>query len=302
MKLTTTIIWAAIVALCLSAFGTQAVSAHGHGHGHGHDGKQKGSLNPNNQGDDQGHPRHSGVAHLCPQFGGTVTIRGPHRTFQKYFQNHGECVSYFAHHPQQTIVSSEPPQPAPKPTATPKPTPVVTSLLHSTGVQGSANTLSGNGFRPGETVQVHFGGPAGAVVGNAVANTAGAVSVTFATPVRPGGSYAVCARGAVTGKTGCSTFTILSTLTVRPTSGARGSTATLTATGFAAGETATVYWGCASVRCTGGAIGTVTTTGTGDFSATFTIPSTATVGFSYAIGVKGAISHRFAATHFMVTG
>src|SRR5204863_1998451 len=100
------------------------------------------------------------------------------------------------------------------------------------------------------------------------------------------GTYKVYAVGQASGASTSASFKIIGpSITITPTSGARGSTATITGKGYAANEGVTVKWKCGTRTCTSTTVrGTTTTDANGSFSLSVTIPTTATVGTTYSIG------------------
>jgi hypothetical protein len=117
-------------------------------------------------------------------------------------------------------------------------------------------------------------------------------------------------KGARSKLSATTTFTVTAPpiISVAPTSGAPGSSAQVSGSGFAAGETVTVLW-CAINSCNGAP---VLGSGTADSSGAFggnssqppiliTIPSAATVGTTYAIVARGVTSTSISRTAFTVT-
>lgn len=90
-------------------------------------------------------------------------------------------------------------------------------------------------------------------------------------------------------------------LTIKPTSGPPGSTASISGSGFGAAETVTIWWDCGSSSCTSTRkLGAVTSDANGNFSGlAVTIPA-APAG-THSIGGKGGTSGAFATTKFRVT-
>jgi hypothetical protein len=93
-------------------------------------------------------------------------------------------------------------------------------------------------------------------------------------------------------------------LSISPSAGKSGSTATVSGRGFAPSEVVTVKWNCPDTgRCPNGqgtvVLGSASTGTAGTFNLTVTIPA-GTVG-SHAVGAVGATSHAFAVTFFTVT-
>jgi hypothetical protein len=139
----------------------------------------------------------------------------------------------------------------------------------------------------------------------------GSTSFTCAFTVPIGvvsGVLSLVASDATSGQTATTTFTVTPwTLTVSPTTGAHGSTVpvTLTGTAFAAGSTVLLYYNGAVITPTGGSscaisgTNVVTTTGTGGFVCTYTVP-TGTAG-TYLFQAIGLTTGQVAQASFVRT-
>jgi hypothetical protein len=175
------------------------------------------------------------------------------------------------------------------------------ALTNTSGPQGSADTAHGHGYKSGQSVIVRWGSPAGPVFGTAIANGLGAWTLNFVVPVKPAGSYLVIGQGQPSGPTAQKLFKITQTLTITPTSGARGSTATMSFTGYGAGETVTIKWDCSTFGCGGGTIlATKVADANGNASGiTVHIPVATTVA-THTIGGVGSAGH-FAKTTYKTT-
>lgn len=104
------------------------------------------------------------------------------------------------------------------------------------------------------------------------------------------------------GKNMFGTITVVATkLSIKPSSGAHGSMATVTGSNYGAGETVTIKWNCATRNCTSTTIlATPVANSNGSFSTKVQIPTNATPN-TYPIGGKGGTTTTFAVTHFKVT-
>jgi hypothetical protein len=91
--------------------------------------------------------------------------------------------------------------------------------------------------------------------------------VTFSVPTSAAGSQTVSATDA-SGNTASATFTVTSAISLSPTSGAVGSTVTVTATGMLGSHSVTATFGGAAVT-----LSPSTTSSTGGLTATFTVPA-----------------------------
>ncbi len=166
-------------------------------------------------------------------------------------------------------------------------------LSNSGGKQGLPITVTAYGFRAGEKVNVYWNAGSGTSLGSAVAapnGTTPAIAVTV--PVVPNGTYHVYAVGAASGASA-----IQSTLTVSPTSGPAGSSATVSGTGYVAKKTVTILWDCSTYTCTGSTVlGTVVTDAAGNFGGSskappvkIVIPKTATH-VTHTLAGKGTVT------------
>jgi hypothetical protein len=99
------------------------------------------------------------------------------------------------------------------------------------------------------------------------------------------------------------TFSPFLGTTASPTSGAPGSSVTVSGTGYNAGETITIRWACTSQGCgtKTTVLATATASPTGTFSASVSIPTNATVNKTFLIGAVGSVSQALAEASFRVT-
>jgi hypothetical protein len=89
----------------------------------------------------------------------------------------------------------------------------------------------------------------------------------------PSAWYAIAGKGA-TGTYAGGWFNIKPNFAISPSSGAAGSSAQVTGTGFPSSGTITLRWNCAWGACSSWqALGTATPTSAGDLSRSITIPS-----------------------------
>lgn len=183
-----------------------------------------------------------------------------------------------------------------------------TFLSRRYGAQGTRLTLSGVGFGATEPVKAYWlpgylplGSPPGSVVTTTALGTfTGASAISVTVPLSPTGTYYIAAVGQTRRAIAYSAFTIIPALGIVPTSGAHGSAATVSASGFKANDTVTVYWDCSAASCGSTTVlGSKLASASGDVSVGVTIPATATVGL-HTLGAKGS-SSAFAATTYNVT-
>lgn len=165
----------------------------------------------------------------------------------------------------------------------------VVILSPTNGVPGTEVTVTGSNFTKNTQATVKFGKitvptePTNVVIG-----ATGALAAKFLVPAGVAlGDHIVSVRDD-TGRIGNATFTVqsslLTSISLSPTSARPGDTVTVTGSNFATNTSVTI-------KFDGTIITTVTTTSTGTFSATFAIPSTATIGshtISATDGTKSA--------------
>ncbi len=141
----------------------------------------------------------------------------------------------------------------------------------TSGAVSDTITLTGDGFDASSTVTITFDGTA--VVTSPATVTTSSVgtlpTTTFTVPESSRGSHTVKAQDAGTNYD-TATFTVGQKITINPTSGPSGATATVTGTGFAASSTITIKYNNVVVTTSPA---TVTTNTSGNFSATFTVPA-----------------------------
>ncbi|MDE1879917.1 MAG: PKD domain-containing protein [Euryarchaeota archaeon] len=136
------------------------------------------------------------------------------------------------------------------------------SASPSAGPAGTAATFSGTGFHATSAITLTWvGGTACTTASSAV----GSFSCVFTIPVgTAGGTYLFNAKDA--SMVSADTNFTVSDLVASPTSGPLGTVVAFTATGFASSSAMTITWS-GGTACSG------TTSGTGSYSCTFTIPS-----------------------------
>ncbi len=132
----------------------------------------------------------------------------------------------------------------------------------SSGAVGTAVTFSGRGYLASQTVYVNG---TGGNVCSALADAAGAFSCSYTIPASGAGTYSF--TGASSPKIEANaTFTVLSALTLRPSSGPVETTVEISATGLAASASVNIDWS-GGTACTG------TSSSTGAFSCAFALPA-----------------------------
>ena len=144
------------------------------------------------------------------------------------------------------------------------------SLSPTSGNVGSTVTVSGSGFASSSTITIKFAGTTQTTSpGTVTTSSSGSLpsGVTFSVPASVAGSQTVSATDA-SSNTASATFTVTSSISLGPATGAVGSTVTVTATGFLGSHSVTATFNGGSVS-----LSTSTTTSSGGLSATFIVPA-----------------------------
>jgi outer membrane protein assembly factor BamB len=167
------------------------------------------------------------------------------------------------------------------------------TLSPSTGGPGSADTVSGTGFLPGEGISVFFGDT---FLGHTDATTTGTFSLGVAIPTGiPSASYSIRAEAGTSGLAPSAAYTLVNAnpaISISPGAGPSGSTVAVTGTGFGASETVTTtVWGLPS--------GSGTSNASGAFTFTITIPNGLS-NATYAVVAVGSTSGKVGQTLFLV--
>ena len=152
------------------------------------------------------------------------------------------------------------------------------------GPPGTVVTVTGTGFGTNETgISITF--DSNAVTSGISSNSQGNWSGTFTVPASVSGPHSVSAYGSSTlaGSLPGITFVVNPTIAVNPTSGPPGSSATVTGSGFSAGETGVMITFDSNSISSG-----ISADSLGNWSGTFTVPASS-LG-SHNIGAKGSIT------------
>jgi hypothetical protein len=138
------------------------------------------------------------------------------------------------------------------------------TLSTQQGPPGASIVATGTGFKPGETVLVHFNG---AQVDSQVADTTGSFKSTFTIPTIANGQYQVDAAGQSSGDTASAQFTITlgTNVSLSPVSGAVGASVNANGTGFTPGDSVQLIFN-------GGLVDSEQADTNGNVTFTFTIP------------------------------
>ncbi|MEO8661002.1 MAG: RCC1 domain-containing protein [Bryobacteraceae bacterium] len=143
------------------------------------------------------------------------------------------------------------------------------------GYAGTPVTATGNGFLPGETVEISYRNARVSVpIGTGTADSNGTATVMQRVPSAPYGVYALYATGLSSGSYALASFSVTPRLIVNPNEGTPGSTPSVQGYGFGAGEAVNVYWNYPRRL-----LGTATADGLGRFlPLTFQIPGASSPG------------------------
>jgi alpha-tubulin suppressor-like RCC1 family protein len=183
------------------------------------------------------------------------------------------------------------------------------SIAPDSGAAGSTATISGTDYAPKETVTLRWNcstTTCGAtVLGTAMTDATGAfdgIMVTVPSPAAAG-TYSIAGLGAK-GDIAVSPFTIIPapTLSITPSSGSPGASATINGAGYDPNETVDLSWDCPSSPCGDTAIrlAEATADANGGFSQNVTIPVLATAG-PHDIDGTGESSDASATATYTVT-
>jgi outer membrane protein assembly factor BamB len=158
------------------------------------------------------------------------------------------------------------------------------NLSLSSGPVGVTVNVNGQGYAPGETVNIlwNYTGPGtGTKVTKVKAGSSGTVSTRFSVPTAANGAYAIAAVGVTSTSVTQNTFTLGNGLASNPAIASPGTSVTATGTGFQAGESVNLYLDSALSS----ALGTTTADANGNINKSLTLPSSATPGAHSLIGV-----------------
>ncbi len=102
--------------------------------------------------------------------------------------------------------------------------------------------ISGQGFAPGETVDIYSDRIGGVLLTSGPAGQASGFALSTRLPQRPYGSMELIAIGQTTGNIGLASLSIKAGMAADPNYGMPGETTTADALGFAAAESVAIYW------------------------------------------------------------
>ena len=164
------------------------------------------------------------------------------------------------------------------------------AISRSSGAAGSSLTVTGSGFGASETgITVTYDGTP--VAQSITANSEGGWSATFVVPASASGSHSIDASGSVTTAASVPnmTFTVIPGISISRSSGAAGSSLTVTGSGFGASETGiTVTYDGTPVAQS------ITANSQGGWSAAFEVP--ASTSGSHKIGAYGSLTQTTSAS------
>lgn len=158
------------------------------------------------------------------------------------------------------------------------------SLNVSSGPVGTSVYLTGQGYAPGETVNIlwNYVGPGtGTTVATVTAGYAGNITASFSVPLVQTGNYSVAAVGSSSNSVTQNTFSVSNGLASSPASTPPGTSTTVVGTGFQVGETVNLYLDNTS----GTPLATPVVGPHGNISIPVTIPQATTPGSHTIIGV-----------------
>ena len=158
--------------------------------------------------------------------------------------------------------------------------PLIT-INRTSGVPGSAVTITGVGFGANEGITVTFDGTAVPPVVSA--SNRGSWTANYVIPALPAGTHAISASGSTSTSVTEITFTVTPVITLNPNKGSSGSSITITGAGFGANEAGiTVTYDGTTVASD------ISANDKGSWKATFVVPAS-TAG-AHTINVSGSVS------------
>ncbi len=157
------------------------------------------------------------------------------------------------------------------------------SLSTISGPQGARVRISGQGYAPGETVNVVWGYGSQQIqtVAAIQASLSGTFGGSFIVPAMTNGPYTIAAVGASSTSVTTNTFTLVAGQTTNPATFSPGQSTTVTASGFHAGEMVNFYWDNTS----GSPLGSGNANANGAINQAVTSPAGTTSGSHTIIGV-----------------
>jgi hypothetical protein len=168
------------------------------------------------------------------------------------------------------------------------------SLTVSSGPVGESVGISGQGYAPGEAINIlwdYHGPGTGTVVATAMAGSSGTFSASFTVPVAANNLFTVAAVGTTSNNINQNSFTVDNSLASSPTTTSPGNNVTVSGTGFQADESVLLY----RDNTSDAPIGMATADANGNVSQVITLPSTANPGDHSLIGIGQTSQQSFTA-------
>lgn len=150
------------------------------------------------------------------------------------------------------------------------------------GVPGTSIVVTVHGFGANETVDLWFDSSSGLKLGTVTTGAAGTGSVTITMPQATAGWHDYLGTGRTSGVTAYGALYVLRQVKLSPTSGVAGDSVTVTARGFDGSTSVKVAWN-KTATVAGTQVCSGTTTATGNYSCTFTVPQTVAGGYPVAV-------------------
>ena len=150
------------------------------------------------------------------------------------------------------------------------------------GPPGTSIVVTVHGFGASESVKLMFDSSSGATLGTATTNAAGTGSVTIKMPAAGAGWHDYLGTGQTSSVTAYGALYVLRDVSLNKSSGAVGDSITITAKGFDPSTSVKVAWNKSSTVA-GTQLCTGTTSSTGGYSCTFTVPQAVTGGYPVAV-------------------
>jgi outer membrane protein assembly factor BamB len=158
------------------------------------------------------------------------------------------------------------------------------SLNTSNGPVGTYIYVTGQGYAPGETVNMfwNYTGPGtGTQVASAVAGYGGNITASFNAPAASSGGHSIAAVGVTSNSVTQNTFTVGNGIVTNPSSTPPGTSVTAAGSGYQAGEAVTLYLDTTSST----ALATTTADSNGNINTSVTFAASTVPGAHSIIGV-----------------
>src|SRR5438445_3192345 len=171
------------------------------------------------------------------------------------------------------------------------------SLDPTSGPVGTTVTVTGSLFLPGSVVTISYDGiTVTTTPGTITTDLSGGFSATFTVPTSTAGSHTVSAKDAALNSGSAQFIVTTPSVSLNPTSGPTGTSVIVTGSNFVANSGITVKLDGTNLATIPA---TITTTSTGGFTASISIPSTSAIGL-HSVSATDA-SANSASAQFTVT-